>query len=297
VAAFSLAASSFAFAADIARKAPPPPPAPPAPSWTGWYVGLNAGWVDVTGGGNTNATSVSFTDPSHGGEASTTTTLAAAATNQFGNRSNGFLGGGQFGYNYQFASPFVVGFEADIQGSSARGSATVSNSVLTDTTRGPNTATWNTSTTVSRDLDYLGTVRGRIGWTATPTFLLYGTGGLAYGGVSSNTSMTINATRLTGEPVFGVPTTVTSGSFSDTRTGWTAGGGVEWMFLPNWSAKVEYLHYDLGSVTYGTSGFSIDVGPTALPGLGIAAIATSTTINFRGDIVRAGVNYKFGGPY
>src|SRR5205807_1225862 len=114
------------------------------------------------------------------------------------------------------------------------------NSVLTNTTAGVNTGTWNTSTSVSRNLDYLGTVRARIGVTATPTFLLYGTGGLAYGGVSSSTSMTIAANLLNGTPVGGVTPALTAGSYSATRTGWAAGAGGEWMFLPKWSLKFEY---------------------------------------------------------
>jgi outer membrane immunogenic protein len=65
------------------------------------------------------------------------------------------------------------------------------------------------------------------------------------------------------------------------------------MFVPGWTTKLEYLHYDLGSVTYATGGYSIDVGSTSLPGNGIAAIATSTTAQFKGDIVRVGVNYMF----
>ncbi len=142
------------------------------------------------------------------------------------------------------------------------------------------------ATTVSSRLDYLGTVRGRLGVLVTPTFLLYGTGGLAYGGVQSNTS--INFTN-TGGAVPGFA----SGSFSDTRTGWTAGAGFEWMFFPNWSAKLEGLYYDLGSATYGTGGYAVNVGPTAFPGSGIAAIATSTTASFKGGIARVGLNYQF----
>jgi outer membrane immunogenic protein len=175
--------------------------------------------------------------------------------------------------------------------------------VLTNLFTIANGGNWNTTTAVSDHLNYLGTVRARIGVIAWPTLLLYGTGGFAYGGVSSNTSMGINATVNAtgspaealppGSPVPGVAPGFTSGSFSGTRTGWTAGAGLEWMFLPNWSAKLEYLHYHLGSATYGTGGYSVNVGPTDLPLTGIAAIATSTTEQFRGDIVRVGLNYQF----
>lgn len=279
----TVALGQVASAADLPRKAPPPLIAPaPVMNWTGWYVGVNAGWIGASGNVNTNATNVSFpTDPT------TTTTLAASATSQFDNRDNGFLGGGQIGYNYQFSSAFVAGLEADIQGSSLSGSTNFSNSVLTNTVAGPNTGLWITSGAVSQRLNYLGTVRGRLGWTATPNLLIYGTGGFAYGGVESNTSLAI------GSNVGGVPAGFTSGSFSDTRTGWAAGAGFEWMFVPNWTAKLEYLHYDLGSATYATGGYSVNVGPTSLPGGGFATIATSTTAHFNGDIVRVGLNYIF----
>lgn len=154
---------------------------------------------------------------------------------------------------------------------------------------------WNAATTVSHRLDYLGTVRGRVGITVSPTLLLYGTGGLAYGGVSASTSTGISATVNGGGPVTAVPPALAAGSMSQTRFGWTAGVGGEWMFTPGWSAKLEYLHYDLGSATYATGGYNLDVGPTALPGIGLLTIGSTTTEAFRGDIVRVGVNYRFGG--
>ena len=281
----AIAFTQIAAAADLPRKAPAyaPPPPPPVLSWTGWYVGVNAGWVDATGRVNTDATSLTFpTDPNN------TTAMALVATNQFNNSSSGFLGGGQFGYNYQFAPAWLVGFEADIQGSSLRANATTSNAVPTDSLV-VGQGRYLTSTSVSTDLDYLGTLRARLGVIATPSVLLYGTGGLAYGGVSSATSMGLVALSGGTNP----PPGFTSGSFSGTRTGWTAGAGIEWMFLPNWSTKVEYLHYDLGSATYATGGFAINVGPTSFPGGGTASVATTTTVHFSGDIVRLGLNYKF----
>jgi outer membrane immunogenic protein len=278
-------------AADLPTKAPEPAPAYKAPlpaallSWTGWYGGLNGGYIDANGQVNTDATSLTFpSDPT------TTTTMAAAATNQFKHRSSGFLGGVQFGYNYQWAPQFVVGVEADFQGSSLRGDASTSNSVPTNTTFGANTGSWQTSTTVSRRLDYLGTVRARVGVASVPNLLIYATGGLAYGGVKSDTSMTLNGVTPGTNP----PPGSTSGSYSGTRTGWTVGGGLEWMFLPRWSTKVEYLYYDLGSATYATGGFAVSTGPTSLPGSGIASVATSTNVHFNGNIVRVGLNYKFG---
>jgi outer membrane immunogenic protein len=69
--------------------------------------------------------------------------------------------------------------------------------------------------------------------------------------------------------------------------------GLEWMLLSNWSAKVEYLHYDLGSLSYPTGGYSAVFNGGSFGGTGTATIATSTTDHFRGDIVRVGVNYRF----
>ena len=75
------------------------------------------------------------------------------------------------------------------------------------------------------------------------------------------------------------------------------------MLSSNWSAKLEYLHYDLGSATYATGGLANDVGPTSLRGTGTAAVATAATntlkgpkIRFNDNIVRVGVNYHFGSP-
>jgi outer membrane immunogenic protein len=244
-----------ASAADLPRPALAPvylKAQPPVSfSWGGFYVGANAGFIDATGRTNTDATILSFpTDPT------TSTTLAAAATNQLNSGRSGFLGGAQFGYNYMLTPSFLAGLETDIQGSSLRRTPNLSNAVLTNLaslSESPlNTGHWVTGTSVSSKLDYLGTLRARLGVTATPNVLLYGTGGLAYGGVSSSTSMSIAANNLDGSPVGGVTPTSTAGSMSGTRTGWTAGAGAEWMFLPGWTTKLEYLHYDLGKITYQT---------------------------------------------
>jgi outer membrane immunogenic protein len=112
-------------------------------------------------------------------------------------------------------------------------------------------------------------------------------GGLAYGDVKSST--TIGQTA----PGSGAPATGTAGSFSDNRAGYTVGADAEWMFMSKWSAKAEYLYYDLGSANYGTGGFGLDEGPTNFPGFFVAGVATSTRVHFNGNIVRVGVNYHF----
>lgn len=91
-------------------------------------------------------------------------------------------------------------------------------------------------------------------------------------------------------------TLMISGSFSKARVGGRAGD--EWMLSSNWSAKLEYLYYDLGSVTYATGGPASDIGAVLNPGTstGVAAVATSSQVRFKESMVRTGVNYHFGSP-
>jgi outer membrane immunogenic protein len=201
----------------------------------------------------------------------------------------GFMGGGQVGYNWQIpwlATALVAGIEADIQGMSAKASSSVASN--TAPTLGlPNTL--NQTASVSTGVDYLGTLRARLGMLVGflgTTVLYYATGGLAYGGVSASTAVT---QTLGGPSIVAPPTWAGSGSFSGTRIGWAAGLGAEWMFFPNWSTSLEYLHYDLGSATYGVS-----------PLVSNTAAVKPYTVNtlqsnppFNGEIVRAGVNYHF----
>jgi len=79
------------------------------------------------------------------------------------------------------------------------------------------------------------------------------------------------------------------GSFSNTRVGWTAGGGIEWLFAPNWSVKAEYLYYDLGSVTYGLSPLQNFNSAGTL----FTSGSPFSRTRFTGNIVRAGLNYHF----
>jgi len=256
-AALSVALSASAFAADLpSRKAAPPAYAPPPPlaTWGGFYVGLNAGYAF---GASNNV----LLGPGGNVPAFQALQLTGAVPYNVSVNNDGFIGGGQIGYNWQYGN-IVAGIEADIQG--IAGSSGSANTVGAF---GP----FLFGTQTNRSLDYLGTVRGRIGYAITPTLLLYGTGGLAYGG--TNVGFT-----LAGPAPFN-----TASTFSDTRVGWTAGGGVEWMFIPNWSAKVEYLYYNLGSVA----------APAAfVTGGGNFASITPQT-KFDGHVVRAGVNYHF----
>jgi len=273
-----------AIAADLpSRKAPPPVVvAPPPPLWTGFYGGLNAGYVFD---GSTAVThNAGLVQPIQGD-----ISIAAGLPASLSVNTSGFIGGGQVGYNWQFHPNFVAGLEADFQGragSSASASAIGGGNVDIFPNFAPNAAV--RATLVTKESNWLGTVRGRLGFLVTPTVLLYATGGLAYGDakLSSNT--------LLASPLFfGLVQTDTGGaSYSDTRVGYTVGGGAEWMFLPNWSAKLEYLYYDLGSanVNYVTTSnyfFGFPTNPFG-PTLGVQASS-----RYNGHIVRVGVNYHF----
>jgi outer membrane immunogenic protein len=290
VLAFSAVSAS---AADMApaplyTKAPPIEVAP-ACVWCGWYVGGNVGYA---GSESTSVNSSAvITNPGivippavAGAAAGLTTGIPVGS-------QKGIIGGGQFGYNFQ-SGLFVAGFEADIQGLSGRASGTSVTSVPIPVLGPGNNA--NATLTATNSVNWLGTVRGRIGLAVEPNFLIYGTGGLAYGGVNSSTG--INQ-AFSGEGALGFNGTFpASGNLSETRVGWTVGAGGEWMFTSNWSAKLEYLHYDLGSANYGTPVNNFSTGAVAPVGTLLYTLGQNSSTNFRGDIVRVGLNYKFGGP-
>jgi outer membrane immunogenic protein len=294
VAALMVALTGSALAADLpSYKAPPPPPLPPPPLWSGFYVGLNAGG---TWGNSNNIWTSSAPISSFPGAAALRyarfSALGASGVSQ-GNTS-GFLGGGQIGYNWQFwGGRLVAGVETDIQGVASSNSNKTSVTAAGAFPFFGASEILTTAITTSKRLDYIGTVRGRLGWLFTPTLLVYGTGGLAYGGVSVSTGITQfnnDCAQFPGNCISGAA--FSSGAFSDTRVGWTAGAGLEWMFMPNWSAKVEYLYYDLGNVSY-SGGLLATVGATFLPNTTVAGVVSQSQTRFNGNIVRAGVNYHF----
>jgi outer membrane immunogenic protein len=270
------AISGAALAADLG----PPPiyfPPPPPPLWTGFYFGANAG---ATWSSNNAVDTVADPGPCSCVTVPTFSQIGAAVATFPVSRSNNgaFTGGGEIGYNFQFAPRWVAGVEADIQViASSTENAQFASAAIGSI---PGTAIFETAN-VARRTDYLGTARGRFGFLPTRTFLIYGTGGLAYGGV--NASTTITQTPTAAPPAF------SSGGLHNTRAGWTAGGGAEWLFLPRWSVKAEYLYYSLGSASYALS--PLFTGNAAAPIL-ISAFPHSST-RFNGNIVRAGLNYHF----
>jgi outer membrane immunogenic protein len=224
---------------------------PVAYSWTGFYVGGNVGYSV----GN---------DP-----------LQENIFGVFGNGNErltlvprGVLGGGQAGYNYQPVQRFVVGVEGDIQGANQRDTACFS---------------WcppiplATPTTYSQTLNWFATARGRAGVTAGPA-LFYVTGGGAWTRVNTNASQVNSITNING-----VTTLFTgAGSFADNLSGWTAGFGAEGAIAGRWTAKVEYLYMDFGSIAHQY--------PAAIPtNLADTNIHFSTRV--RDNVFRVGANY------
>ena len=168
--------------------------------------------------------------------------------------SSGFFGGGQIGYNWQFAPAWVAGIEGDIDDADIQGIASTSGSGL--------------SSSIGTRLDWFGTVRGRVGYLITPTALFYGTGGWAYGHVTSSAS--ISASGLGAGASVG----------STQTSGWTAGAGLEYALSPQVSFKTEYLFVNLGSATLanGVSG--------GVP----FSLSEKTTVH----TVKVGLNFKLG---
>ena len=270
-----------AMAADLAAPAVVVVPA----SWTGLYVGVNAGYAWSQNNPVDSVGTPNFANPFLlASTAGLAASVAGVTTSVPVGKSNGFIGGGQIGYNYQFNN-IVAGIETDFQGLSSRGSGTTANTLPFPGFPGN---VDNTTLTASKSVNWLGTLRGQLGFTITPAVLIYGTGGLASGGVRSSTAI---GQQLVGpEMVFINDPYGSVASIGQARVGWAAGAGAAWLVAANWNAKIEYLHYDLGSVTYTGTMSNIAVPPGGtFYNLG----ATSST-RFSGDIIRVGLNYKFG---
>jgi outer membrane immunogenic protein len=265
-AAFGLIlAAGSANAADMALKAPPAAPA--WYDWTGFYVGVNGGYS--WGKSSTNLTG--------------TTSVPSALAFPLSHNMDGGLGGGQIGYNWQINHNWLFGLEADIQGTGQRGTAQAPTFVFVPAPGALALPNITATGTLAQKLPWFGTVRARLGVEPSDHWLLYVTGGLAYGQVNSTATAT-TSTAFPGGPV--LATAASTGTANNTRAGWTIGGGAEWVISGRWTAKVEYLYIDLGTVT----------DSFAFTGLGMGGFATATTSSHITDnIFRAGVNYRFTG--
>ena len=269
-AAMTVATVVSAQAADLpTRKAPPAPVyVPPVFNWTGFYVGVNAGGIWSSG-----SRSATLVDPGFAW-------LSTYFPGGIGNNQSGFIGGGQVGYNYQWTS-WVFGAEADFQGTTLNKTynyaSTPFGSIVNGTIIPTALVGDHLYVNAKANLDWLGTVRGRVGFVATPDnrLLIYGTGGLAYAGGSSS----YNVYDAVGGAYW-------SGNPSSTRTGWTIGGGVEYAWTNNITIRAEYLYVDLGSRTINTT-------PNLAAATALPNVYATARINYDASIVRAAINYKF----
>jgi len=231
-------------------------------NWTGFYAGAHFGY----GFGQPTNPAIGFSDPNGIGVG---TFLEGGGFNIATYPNKGVLGGVQAGYNYQISS-WVLGAEADWSATDISGSYSAASFPDPNAFGGTNSVT-----NVRSSLDWLATLRARVG-VASDNWLIYGTGGLALGRVTSGFDSYVN--------IPGIPYAFSfNGASSATNVGWTAGAGTEYA-LGRFSVKLEYLYYDVGANRV--------TSPTADT---FFATGAGLTVDQRtaGHIVRAGFNYHF----
>jgi outer membrane immunogenic protein len=261
--------AASASAADLAARVYTKSPAPidAAYNWSGFYGGVNVGY----GFGRTSLDST--------GVVPGLAPFVASDTKPM----DGVIGGGQVGWNIQF-NQWVVGIEADFQGTGQRLSTTTVNPIFVNL--GLAVLTGTQTEIRNERLDWFGTVRGRIGY-AVDGLLWYGTGGLAYGHIKfAGTDNFTFAIAGFGPPV----PIVFAGGFDASRNkvGWSVGGGVEGAIMrSNWTWKLEYLHMDFGRLDYSFVA-TLAAAPVAAP--------VSGSVRLTDDIIRVGLNYRINGP-
>jgi outer membrane immunogenic protein len=228
------------------------PQVAPAVDWTGYYIGADAGaaWASTRATWNPQPSPAAFG------------AFPISATD----RGTGFVGGGHIGYNSQFAPDWVAGVEGDWMWTRAGGS--FKDPWIADP---PFVAAAGAETTMGSHVDWLASARGRFGYLLTPAVLAYATGGAAWARIDY-TASNFNGLAY-----------ATSAAAAATRTGYTAGAGLEWALTCDWFVRAEYLFYGFGA------------GPTVIATTAVAPVSPSayswghTTLN----VARAGVSYKF----
>jgi outer membrane immunogenic protein len=246
--ALTFAASSALAADAIVYNEPTPAAAPMAPvaDWTGFYVGGQLGGVF----GSTGTFGLSPFTPA----------LQGAFSPGFsGEFDNGLIGGVHVGYDQQFGN-IVVGGILDISATDVED-------------RQNGFSTTPARYTVTRDLDYLATLRARVGYALDGGFLIYGTGGLAYGDVNFSYE----------QPGSGAVTTVSGDQ--NNNFGYTVGAGVEALVTDSISVGLEYLYTDLGKNDFNAT---LTGGPF---GAGTQGFGTDRRFDFH--TVQAKVSFRF----
>jgi outer membrane immunogenic protein len=252
-AAAALSVASSVHAADLPARMPvkaAPAVIAAAPVWSGFYVGLFAGY----GWGRAEATAPFD---------SNTGFFYNFLGNAYTFDADGFFGGGTLGYNLQ-SGAFVYGLEGEVGYLGLKGSALE-----------PNDLPASTDTVTRFKSDLYGAIYGRLG-VAAGNALFYGKGGVAF----------LNAEASTIDPCAGTAgcgTTTLTMTGDKVMVGWSAGGGVEWLFGAGWSAKLEYAYFDFGKID--------TAGASSVPGE-----FYRQSIDVTAHSAKFGMNYRFGAP-
>jgi outer membrane immunogenic protein len=265
----ALTSATSAVAADLYYKAPV---AVPVYNWTGFYIGGNVGgaW------GNFDPRAV--TVYSEDGWFVPTDIPAIDAVGIQNGKATGFTGGFEAGYNWQSRN-FVFGVEGDIEALSL--SSRVSGSALYPGYPYTFTVTSNTGTT------WLATVRGRLGY-AVNNYLIFATGGAAFTDLHGSFAFFDNYGNAAGNP-----NAHESAFFSDTKTGYTIGGGVEAGLWGNWSVKGEYLYADFGTVSTSSNNLTAFSPALLFPQIAFPSNVFTHRFDLKANIARAALNYRF----
>jgi outer membrane immunogenic protein len=249
------------------------------PTWTGFYAGINAGGSI---GVNSIDQSAAFGSPVLGANGLLSSTGRSAST--------GWLSGGQIGYNWQLSS-WLIGIEADWQWASQKDSGANCTPAASLAFFGPGANGFGYCLLGEQKVRDIGTARARAGMLVHDS-LWYVTGGLAWGTVKDSYAFGGSANPIIFPGVLQPgPFLPSSANFSSRRTGWTIGAGAETKIAGGWSAKLEYLFVELGTIN---EALGIAINPVFGPAFTTngVAIATSST-HVRDNIVRLGLNYKF----
>lgn len=280
-AASAVASAQITWAADMPVKAPryAPTPPPALDSWTGFYIGGNVGYS--WGNADTDFNAAPITVNIINNPPISSVSLPGFVGSE-SVKPAGIIGGGQIGYNWQFASHWIAGVEADIQASGQKAGNDFSNPFSFNVRGGAGSSlvAGTAVTDYEAKISWFGTMRGRIGY-AWDRVMLYATGGLAYGEVQLGGTRTVTGTVLGLPPL----STTTALGHSQVNAGWTVGAGVEAALVGNWTWKAEYLYVNLGSLD-----------DPDVPGPRITSVTggqTLTHTNYTDNILRVGLNYRF----
>lgn len=254
-------------------------------NWTGFYLGANAGyWRSQTNKITTTGTTTYINPIFALGASNVANALTQFANTNSSQHPNGFIGGVQAGYDYATNNNILLGLAIDFDG--------LTNSSNTFTKQKTvNLVDFNESymgsLAVEQRINFLGSVRARLGFLYNPSFLIYATGGFAYGNVTLDSAWA--AQESLGPVIF--PTIAAQRNLNETLTGWTAGAGIEWLFKPNWSAMIEYSYYSLQDLNARATLAQINGGMS--PSLLWASASVNTAMSLSAGSIRVGINYHF----